>query len=711
MNLTMNKWKPKAFLVWILLLQATVYVTTFFNIPVARQIVGFLYLTFVPGLILVRLLRIDKLDTTETILFSVGLSVASLMLIGLITNEFGSLIGILQPLSPASTLTALNGFILIGAILSCLRNGDIELPTVEVHNFSLFSLLLIGLPILSVVGAFWANITGNSSILLFMILMTVVIFALSILSKRFISPKLYTLAIFSIAIALLFHSSLMSNYIHGTDIHAEYYIFKLTQDGAYWNSSAYFTDPRFGRFQTMLGITVLPTMYSNILNMDGTWTLKIVFPLIFSFVPLGLYKMVSTNLDKKTAFISVFLIMSEGTFYTEMLGLARQMVGELFFVLLFVVLLNEKFDSKNRAICFMAFSIALVVSHYALSTIFLFFISMAWLYMHLTKRKSKSLTLTLVGLFFVVMFSWYVYTSASASFNSILLVGNNVYRGLGDFFNPASRGPVVMRGLGLEAVESYWQVPSRVFAYATQFFIVVGFIAFIVRRKKMNLDREFVIFSSLDMVLLAMCILLPRFASTLNMSRFYHIILFFLAPFFVLGCTAFTGFLAKRRTQLYVSILTLIVLVPYFLFQTGFVYEVTGTQSWSVPLSKYRIDRLFLYGSAGYVDERSVFGVQWMSKNIYIRHMQIYADSISRYRVLTSYGMIYEGDINVLSNTTIVATKGTLYLSRLNVVHRKIVGTNYIWNSSELSSLFNDMNKVYSSGGCEIYVSVPHNSS
>jgi len=205
-------------------------------------------------------------------------------------------------------------------------------------------------------------------------------------------------------------------------------------------------------------------------------------------------------------------------------------------------------------------------------------------------------------------------------------------------------------------------------------------------------------------------IAVPGLANMMNMTRFYHILLFFLAPLCVLGGEVLAKLVSRRRTELGASVLLLIVLVPYFLFQTGFVYEITGTQSWSVPLSEYRMNRLNLIRSYGYIDEQSVFGAQWMSKNIDIRHVQIYADRSSVFPLI-SYGMIYGGDINTLSNTTIVAPDEILYLSQLNVIYGKILGKNYVWNSSEFFPLLNNMNKVYSNGGCEIYVSTPYNKS
>lgn len=705
MNSMLIQWKSKDFLATILFLQFIACALVFFDVPVARQVVGFIYFTFVPGFVIIKLLKLDKLDGLETVLFSVGLSIAFLMLAGLLINEFSFLFGISKPLSLMPLVIILNSLILIGGVLAYLRGKSVKLGEVKTLGVSPLSLFLMGLPILSVVGAFWVNAIGNNSILLFMIFAIAIVFSLTVLSRRLIPPKLHALTILSIAIALLFHSSLISNYIYGSDIHTEYYAFKLTQENGYWNSTAYFVDPRFGRFNTMLSLTLLPTIYSNVLNLDGTWVLKIIFPLIFSFVPLGLYKVWRTNLSKKMAFISALLVMSQMTFYGEMLGLTRQMIAELFFVLLFLVLMNKKLNPAGKKVLFTIFSIALVVSHYGIALIFLFFITVAWLYSSLMKRKCKTLTLGLVALFLVIMFSWYIYTSASASFESIVSFGDYVYNRLTDFFDPTSRGTDVSRAFGGEPVESYWQALSRVFAYATQFFIVVGFIVLMTRRKKMEFDLEYFMFSSLGMVLLAMTILLPGFALTLNMTRFYHIILFFLAPFFVFGCGALVRFLGKRRKQLYVQILILIVLVPYFLFQTGFVYEITGSDVWSVPLSKYRMDKLRLY-SYGYVDELSAFGAQWMSKSIDFEHTKMYADSISRYKALSSYGMIYEGDINVLSNTITLTSHSVVYLSKLNVFYGKIVGTNHIWNTSEFSSFFNDINKIYSNGGSDIYINV-----
>lgn len=705
MNSKLAKWRSRNFLLFILFLQSIAYAIVFFDVPVARQVIGFIYLTFVPGFVIIKLLKLDELGGLETVLFSVGLSVAFLMLAGFLLNEFGFLFGFSKPLSLMPLMIVLNSLVLIGGVLVYLRREDVKFLGVETLGLSPLALLFIVLPVLSVVGAVWVNVYENNLILLFLMIAISLLFVVGLISKKLLPPKLYSLAVLVIALSLLFHSSLISNYLisHGSDIPGESFVSRTTQNNARWASvSLYSWDQSFSRLNAMLSVTILPTIYSILLNMDVTWVLKVLYPLIFSFVPLVLYQLWQKILGKKRAFIAAFLLMAESTFFTELLGLGRQMVAELFFVLLLLVVLNKEMKPFKKTVCFMIFSCALIVSHYALAEIFLLFISLAWISLVAMKRSSRKITVSIVALFFILMFSWYIYTSNSAVFDSFVSFGNYVYDQLNQFFNPESRGQTVLRGLGLESPPSIWNTFSRAFAYITEFFIAVGFVGLITRRTKAHRDREHLMLTSIAIALLGALILVPGLANTMNITRFYHILLFFLAPLCVLGVEVLVKLVCKREKELMVSVLLLIVLVPYFLFQTGFVYEVTESESWSVPLSKYRMDGYRLYRGNGYIEDLSVFGAQWMWKNVDFQRAPLYADLSSTYNVLTSYGYIYRGYVRILSNTTKVPIDGTVYLSPLNTVHRMVAGKSYLYNLSELSFV-DDMNKIYSNGGSEIY--------
>jgi uncharacterized membrane protein len=690
----------------MLFLQVAANIFILFDVPVARQIVGFIYFTFVPGFLIVRLLKLDALDELETALFSVGFSIAFLMLAGLLVNELGLLFGILSPLSLMPLLVILNSLIFACVFLVYLRSKSIKFCSIESLKLSPLMLLFMVLPILSVGGAMFVNVCGNNLLLLFMMMAISLLFIFGVLSKKLLPSKFYPLAVLMIAIALLYHSSFISNYFvtFSSDITGEYFAFKITEISAHWSSvNPYLSAvgwPGYGRLNAMLSVTILPTVYSSLLNIDSIWMFKMLFPLIFSLVPLGLYQIWQMYVDKKYALFSAFLFMAEATFYTEILRLNRQMVAEVFFVLLLFVIVNRKMKSASKMICFIFFSFALITSHYGLAEIFLFFVSVALISLIILKRPSKKITINMVILFFVVMFSWYIYTSRSAVFDSFLEFGDYVVRQLNDFFNPASRGETVLRGLGLEAPPTLWNMISRVFAYLTEALIVVGFLGLVTKRVKVHFDVEYFMFTILSVAFLAALILVPGLASTMNMTRFYHMLLFFLAPLCILGAETIVNLISKRKMEMKVSILLLLVLIPYFLFQTNFVYEVTGSDSWSISLSKYRMNALRLF-QLGYTDVYGVFGPRWLSNNVAVGHTQIWCDPFG-FSDLRIYGLIYPGYIELLSKTTQVATNGVVYLTSLSVVKRDEVALQTSWNTSDLGFLY-DLDKIYSNGECEIY--------
>jgi len=218
--------------------------------------------------------------------------------------------------------------------------------------------------------------------------------------------------------------------------------------------------------------------------------------------------------------------------------------------------------------------------------------------------------------------------------------------------------------------------------------------------KKHQFGDQYFVFIATAAVFLVALIAVPGLANTLDATRFYHILLFLLAPLCILGGATIIKIVSKRERIFWVSILLLLVLVPYFLFQTGFVYEITKSESTSVSLSKDRMSPVDLYATVGYTDAYSVFGAQWLARNVN-SNQPMYDDGSSIGNVLLTYGLTY--NINILSNVTTIETGGVIYLNTLNVEYGTIVGNVAIWNSTALSSIFNGSNLVYDNGNSLVY--------
>ena len=123
----MNDWEIKKFLKVVLAIQLAVWGiigldAIGLHIPVIRQPIGFVYLLFIPGVIILRILKLHKLGNIETLLYSVGLSITTLMFTGLFMNMVYPLFGISGPISITPLIITLSAVVLILCIISYVRD-------------------------------------------------------------------------------------------------------------------------------------------------------------------------------------------------------------------------------------------------------------------------------------------------------------------------------------------------------------------------------------------------------------------------------------------------------------------------------------------------------------------------------------------------------------------------------------------------------------
>lgn len=697
------------FLGFVLAIQLMSYIAVLFDISFARQIILGVYLLFIPGTILLRIFRLP-INKTEAILFSVGLSIALSMFIGLLMNELYPLIGITRPLTTLPLMATLSVVIVTLCLVDFRLNRNISsaVSLALSRKMLVLSALISSFFFLSILGTVRVGIAGVNLLLLVLIIAISALVILFVFLEKSLDPKLFSFALLMISLTLLFNTSLISRYLTGFDIHLEYYLSRLTEHASYWSK----TIPE--EYNAMLSITILPTIYSNLLNIDLTWVFKIMFPMIFSLVPLGLYQIYQKQMGRMAAFLSAFFFTASSTFYSvEMLSLGRQMIAEVFYVLLLYLLFDQKIGSQKSKMLLMIFGGALVVSHYSLSYIYLFHLIVLWLALNM-RKKMRTPILPYILFFFSATFSWYIYVAFSTPFTSLFEVFNRIYLNAAtDFFNVGSRGYLVERTLGVVSYSSLLHRMGSVIQNVTQFFILLGFFQTIAKRKEMKFAQEFVSMSVASIIISFASILVPFFATALNVQRLYHITLFLLAPFCIQGASTFFRWTLSAITKVSIkpihlpvrniAVLTSMVLITFFLFETGFIYEVTGDFPTSIPLSRNRVNHVQFYRAI--ISEEEVFSADWLSENSN-NSSKVYADEIARRRVLISYGSFLMKDTIALSNSTIIDEEAYVYLRHLNVIEGQIVGMDRIWNTSDISPLLRMENKIYSNGGSDIYFAV-----
>lgn len=366
----LNDWKYSQFITLTLFIQLLVLIfiglnINGINIPLISQLTVFIYLTFIPGYLILRILRIHMLGSVKSLIYSVGLSTVSVMFVGFLTSMLLPYLGISKPLSTITLTATITLYVLFLSILSYIRDKDFGSDCMfEAGDlFTPQFLFLTLIPFVAIFGSY--SITNYHSNLISMLLLVLlaVTFILTVFDK--IHIKLHSYTLWVVSISLLLVSSLISPFVWGWDIQNEYYLANLILNYSYWN----FTLP--DAYNSMLSIVMLAPTYSILTNLRLDYILKIVYPFLFSLVPLALYKIFKAQVNSsKIAFVAVFLFVSFNTFYIELLALTREMMAELYLVLLLLLLLNQRLKA-NTIVLLIIFSMGLVVSHYSTTYFFI----------------------------------------------------------------------------------------------------------------------------------------------------------------------------------------------------------------------------------------------------------------------------------------------------------------------------------------------------
>lgn len=239
----------------------------FFGVPLLRQVMGVLFLTFIPGWLILALLKLNKLEATEKIVLTVGLSVAFLMFFGLVFNQICLLFGYMTPLSPTSLAISLSLVLVSLAFTAYLRNKEAFIFTPFALKLSVRDKLLLLIPsffpLLSILGTRLMNISDNNLVLLVILLLIPSYIMLVSFLHHQVSPHTYPLLILMISTSLVLMWGLRSGHIMGWDAHREYYFFQLTSQSQHWQIFE-----RGDNLSSCLSVTLLPAVYQSFLNVN-----------------------------------------------------------------------------------------------------------------------------------------------------------------------------------------------------------------------------------------------------------------------------------------------------------------------------------------------------------------------------------------------------------------------------------------------------------
>lgn len=733
-----NDWNIKQYVLFIAIIQlSTLFMVGVDNIyksiplsPAFTAVLGAIFLLYVPGSIILRILKLHNMPTLNTILFTVGISLATIMFLGLLINIVGTLLAIPNPLSPNIVIISFFIVYWILLVISYISDRNYSASTrigLE-EQFHRSTVVVPFVLFFSIIGTFFVNYWGNNLVLfIFISVLCIIIFLLAY--SNFFSTFQYPFIIWITAVSLIYSDTLISHFINKYDVITEYHFANLIIQNQYWDWAI----P--SSHNSMLSCTMIPHMFNIFCQVDLTIYFKVLIPIIFSLVPLGVYAVLRERTSLDIALFSVLFIMVIKPFFQVIPSIGKQVVAEFFLVLILILILNNNIDGYRKSFLLLLFSSSLIVSHYGTSYLVMFSLCFCYVCMYLIKRlavvpismttihtiinysqisypQKRILSSKYIMFFIMMTFLWFIYTSSSISLMNIVNIGSHVSTSiLTEFMNPeTSRG----MSLVVKSSDSLLHTFDRYLNITVLLLIPLGFIRCIATKNIFKMDLAYISFSLFWLVIDFASIAISGFA-VMNPFRLFHISLLVLAPFAIVGFTEIVRIFLRnsseqqRISNYFISLL----IVTLLLFNIGALYEITHDSPNSLSLSQETIknyDDIRVKGQfVNLMREEDVHSAVWLEeyrddyKSIFITKGNGEGSS-----ALVSYGMIIDDLVNIDDKSTIMSGD-YVFLGFVNVVldvgiglNKKLSSPTY-YNMSELDPLLYQCSRIYNNGGNNIF--------
>ena len=560
--------------------------------------------------------------------------------------------------------------------------------------------------------------------------------------------------IFTLALSVLYQTTLWSPYLIGNDIHSEYYYFQRAL-GNGWDVSI--PSPH----NSSLLLTVIAPFLSRLFHVEGYVVFKWIFPLFLAGVPVISYLIFTKYFNRMESFLGSIFIVFLPSYTLEITGIAKMEVAEFFFVSLFLLLLSSTLGKKRWWGCLILGSL-LCTLHYTMSMVALLYMAIGLMVYsvlrYLFKQKSSISIKVLIPIILLIGAFSFAYLALVAQGTALYSIA-----GLGKFFigiptqqkaqppptespdfkswtentsssiwipeykQPTSEGlvrpqeeresevdgpivqlkflgplvqtPLSRLALGLDFFEvTFPSKVFRIFQLLTQIFIVVGSIWVLWNRRRF--PAEYLALFIVSWIILLLCFSVPGFQSILNATRWYQITALFIAPALIVG-----GRIILRGYR----ILFLLILVPYFLFTSGIVFEAIRAKSvettalpYSVALSSHRLDVASVYTK----NDKAV------ARYIYTNDLRPIVSDFRTFSLLEEYWG-KEGGYGLFSTTpTASGVPSGLYIlmSEWNIQSQTItywygigLRKSFRWSEKNIDKILDRCNLVYQVGNARLY--------
>lgn len=677
---------------------------------------GFVLLTFVPGLLILRIIR-DRFRPID-MLYAVALSLAFSMFVAWLANAVYMQFQIIPKPFNGTTLVWIYVGVIGALTASAWYLTRNQIPVDEIRRIfsyvceynSKVILLLLTLPVLGVSGALFINRVSENTIALSVLAACAV---LPLLVLQFDGKRRYLgLSILAISFALVLQRALLATHLAFGDGMAEYSIAQNVLSTGYWIPT--------GTKGAMVRIGPMQAAYKLVMDISLLWVFKIAHPIVFAFTPVIGYLLSARYFSKEVAFLGGALYVFLPETYRLLPRNTRTGAAIFFTAILVAIILDSGIQKRHRNFLALAFFWALITSHYGVGPLVLLLIIPAYVcyrvIVYLGGELEPMIQFTDLALYVIVIYAWYAnITTEVFRFVSVGLI----LRAL-NFLTPTSN-TAATNALSFEmpslSFKMFYYSHLLVAALSCFAISIVTFV-YVVRLRSVDLPitnwlgiivdrdaRKVVQSGAYLSTILGFAVLFPLSfgPNVLSSSRTFGLLMVFMGPFAILVmCIPKFG-----QSRFVPASIFLIILM---LVSSGFVAATVTHDASRVP--NYDRDRIMKSGDTleqfalyrVYTPESSLIASSFISRHI-PEKSTVYKSRQGVYQTELSEFNEKDPNIQYIKDPEDL-TEGYTYIAQADTTSKTITTefNGFVYYDYFDLPEFTNRNMIYTNGPSKVYV-------
>jgi uncharacterized membrane protein len=323
------------------------------------ELVLFPLLLVLPGVLLLRALRVPGAAVASSPVYVPAASLAVLIVSGLAVDTFGLLVGISQPLR---TVPLLIGIELSCAVLLAVSRRAPDSTTIPWRSLDLsprrwWPMLI---PLLAGAGALRLNSGHGNAAALLAVCACLAAVVWGIARAPRLDNASLIIIMYAVSLAVMWAYSLRGDIVYGFDISTEYHSLHQTVVDGVWH----FSHPG-DAYGALPAVTVLPAELHFLSGVSDLMVLKLLYPAITAMFPVGIFTLGMRIVERRWAFLAAAFIVAQSTFAQELPALARQEIAMVFFIAMLGAIIDADVDKRVRWALGAIFGVGMALSHYS----------------------------------------------------------------------------------------------------------------------------------------------------------------------------------------------------------------------------------------------------------------------------------------------------------------------------------------------------------